>query len=594
MPLTDKQAALWSKIAHSITGSLRKECSKGISTIYGRKLPSASVRLLFDLVQANMAANAEEDTFFKVAFETFVNELEAQGLNAEQYRNAAMKFSEIPEVSEALLVLKNAILPTIFSIIGSPLERPSSDSNDSDSFGGAGESFSEGSTCLSSSTGTAEAFSPEGKAGLARFGVKSPFPSGFVGDDMHASFMVVTDSPLGMGVADSSFLTEISGSPLPGREAILPVPIKINFASESLAAAIQEWVYERYSPVDERVLTCNERQVRRMDSLARLLSQRTLSSACTAVTIEKPKDGRAPYLVIGANVSRNGEQEEIFTGAKLKLIVIQRYLAEVLARNIAHLDSPTLDELANELVSRLLVHANTSMLPEVLQQAARKIVHAICFDEHTFTKEEKQAFLNPAVVILPLLTARSTYGMIVRNLDNRIGEADDFIDLPMIPRGTNINDIHAEQLVGHYLFKELSVRTLRPFGISKLCCRTCVLYLENFPALVRGHHNQSYPGVVNLYNGMSHSEPVLRRAATHAWPSPGDTPDKSLKLVAPEKALRRDDTDLHRFFGGAGHDGSPKRGFFHHKITPHPDPSNTMGDEDMLAAHDARGCAAGT
>ncbi len=348
---------------------------------------------------------------------------------------------------------------------------------------------------------------------------------------------------------------------------------------DSLHVSIGEWIDERYSPVDERVLSNNERRQRRMDSLARLLSLRTSLSACTAVTLDVSS---VPRMVVGANVGKNDDQDTIFTEIAAKLNIIQHYLAETPKKGASSIESIPLDHLAEVLVSQLLAHTNTSTPPDVLLQAARKIIDAVCFDDETFTDVEKSAFLPqaPVVIILPKVTPTGYAFMHVRELN-----VDPCIDgdfpLSMVLRGASVKYIHAEQLVAHYLFEELELKTKSPLamGISKLCCLTCFEHLSHYPVTLRGHHNQVYQGVVNLHNGEQPTEFSARRAVTHAKPSPGDTPDKRLKL----KRGSEEETSP----------GDPRPEAKHGRLIFAMNPLIAAGDEKKIPTPSRGACATG-
>lgn len=298
---------------------------------------------------------------------------------------------------------------------------------------------------------------------------------------------------------------------------------------ESLKATVHKWIEDRFSPIDRREQPNNERRQRRMDSLSRLLSLQKSTSACLAVTLDV---STKPRLVISANVGTNPAQPMIVAEIECKLRIIQEYLTQVInQKNIPD----ELGSLARELMRRLLPTIATP--PEVLLQAAKKVIDGVCFDDDTFDEEEKNAFLSraPALIITPKIT-RCRAKIHVRHLCTR-GWLESEIDLPHVKEHTAVKDIHAEQLLAYFLFVELQVQSVIKspliFGISKLCCQTCFANLWRYNELsdtmvltIRGHHGQTYKGVVNITTGEAAKTEMTRRAPTEAKSSPGDTPDK--------------------------------------------------------------------
>jgi len=289
-------------------------------------------------------------------------------------------------------------------------------------------------------------------------------------------------------------------------------------------ANLHQWVVQEYSPVDERVLTSDERRLRRMDSLSRLLSIKPTLSVCAAVTIDTAV---TPRVLMGMNVGKNGEQNLISMAIENRLNIIKNYI-ETISFAVAEGTFSNLAASAEELVRELLPHGGNGVPEEILLQAATKFLHAMCFDKLTFTEEERKAFRSKAsmVIILPKVDEQGCK-MEVRSLTDEEWIIST-IDLK-IQQKISIKDIHAEQLLARFMFRDAAVKPEGNviFGISKLCCRTCFDNLTTYPDIItRGHHGQFYQGVVNLNNGQSPTSSSTRRATTHAWPSPKDTPDR--------------------------------------------------------------------
>ena len=325
--------------------------------------------------------------------------------------------------------------------------------------------------------------------------------------------------------------------------------LEIPFSLESMNRNIIEWVAQQYSPVDVRVSLNDHRYQRRMDSLARLLSPPPSLSVCVAVTLDLSME---PRLVIGTNVSRNGKQQEILDVISRRLDTIKRFMTHVCAASI---EPSQLDQLAENLLKQLFNISEAAIPPDELLKAAKKIIDAICFDGVTFDPIEKLAFLNhsPSTIVLPRIKVGGEFQMQINHLTSKGGWLETDFALPMIPRETNIKNIHAEQLIARYLFEELKIQLelKRPliFGLSKLCCVTCVEHLNSYPVTLRGHHGQAYQGVVNLHNGASPAVSSARHAATQPWSSPKDTPDKRLKRKTIDSKQDYNDEPLLRASG---------------------------------------------
>jgi hypothetical protein len=300
-------------------------------------------------------------------------------------------------------------------------------------------------------------------------------------------------------------------------EAVIVTPPP-HLDDTELDAIISADVADEFGPVDERILTCEERNLRRMDSLARLLTLRDSASACTAVTLHNGQ------LMVALNVEKNGTQSELFRIIALKIKSIREHAVDFLKTP----NPSELDERAERLYLELLAHQPSRLDKDGLIQAAYKILHAMVFDEETFNPIEKAALLSAHFTLLaPHQDGLST------SLLTRTEESDSLIPLPQIKPGSAIRALHAEQLLAVLIYDLGKSPTHSMFGVSKLCCATCFAGLMTYrdaagAALisVRGSHRQSYQGVVHLPTGDASRDNSLRRAVTHAKPSPGDTPDR--------------------------------------------------------------------
>jgi hypothetical protein len=234
-------------------------------------------------------------------------------------------------------------------------------------------------------------------------------------------------------------------------------------------------------------------------------------------------------MIIGANINEDGFQEKVILEVSTKLQIIQAYLTELQTIDPRIFNLEMLDSSACELKNRLLSRTKTHFPHDVLEQAAKKIIHAVLLDDSTFTPQEKYALMNQhtLTIILSKINPKGGYLMDVSHI-NRGAVLKNEYPLAKVPFHANINNIHAEQLIAHFLFEILKIKTdsTYTFGISKLCCGTCKDCLSEYPVLFRGTHNQTYQGVVHLGTGRLESASKERRATTHAWKSPDYTPDR--------------------------------------------------------------------
>ncbi len=328
------------------------------------------------------------------------------------------------------------------------------------------------------------------------------------------------------GIEDA--LSQLSEQIIPKIPEKTPVSgafiIEINTAE--LEHGLNAWLKQEYSPVDERTITNDERQLRRMDSLSRLLSLKTSLSACAAVTIDTSEK---PQLIIAMNVGTKDTQAEIIMAIKQKLTIINDVVHKFSSK-IDLIPADELEKLAKEhLVGPLFACNGCGVDPITLLQAATKFMHALCIDTDTFTPKQKDAFLldAPVVILLPKI---GTNGIkIQKHYRQDTGWVDEDIDLAIAPKKVScIDKIHAEQLIVHYQVNLLKKEPAGTIGITKLCCATCSEFLQNYPDfIVRGSHGQAYQGVVNIATEDTAACSGIRRAPTFPDRSPAKTPWKN-------------------------------------------------------------------
>lgn len=455
------------------------------------KKPLDNRPLFLEVVDKMLDYHFSEGALFHIALLHFINQLDMQELSSGQFSLAIKEFYKIPIIEENIDLLSKLIQTKYEQQLTGISPSPQSRSTLSDS---ASEDMGDSSS------------------------------------DVDAS----------------SAASEVAGSASDKK-----VPVELEFDTHTLIDNISSWVDEHYSPVDERHDHDSSRGIRRMDSLSLLLAPHTSMSACVAVTIDLSKE---PQLMIGANIDKEGTQDKIFEEIRLKLQIIQGYLAELKSIDHKTIDPHKLEGYAQELIQRLSSHTSSSLPPSLLEQAAKKIIHAVLLDDKTFNPEEKEALtnINASTIIIPKIFPADSYAMEIYATQAGVLTKKN-IELSTVPRGTNIRDIHAEQLIARLLFVENRIRIDKPytFGISKLCCGTCENYLSRHPVRFRGTHNQTYKGVVHLDTGDKELIPHQRRAITHAWRSPANSTDEEVGFRPMDYSARASAASSGFFSGGA-------------------------------------------
>lgn len=299
------------------------------------------------------------------------------------------------------------------------------------------------------------------------------------------------------------------------------IPLALPVDSKSLQTSIEALVDSTYSVADERISSCEQKKLRRLDSLARLLAPQLSKSPCVAVALDT--SSMPPRLVISSNIANDGDQDSLANEILLKLQIIQRHIMDI--TKIGHiLPEEAITHAADALIEELKAKTTFAGTESVLKQAAIKLIKTICYGRKTFANNEKNAFFNPEPLVLLPIHEREYY------MDARTYAAGgaSFTNhrflLDKVPLEAKISNIHAEQLIARYFFEELKTTEQQMIGISRLCCKTCYESLKFYPIIIRGSHEQSYRGVIDLRTGAQATDEPTRRAVTYAWPSPPITP----------------------------------------------------------------------
>ncbi|GGI79800.1 hypothetical protein [Legionella impletisoli] len=323
--------------------------------------------------------------------------------------------------------------------------------------------------------------------------------------------------------------------------------LRFPYDPSALTAELTQWVEDEYAPVDARIEVSKHRRVRRYDSLARILaSQKPSLSVCGAVTIDTTTV--EPRLIIGANISFSEGAADFLKEIKAKLSVLKSFFS-MYRFGYADLPDPShCHELSlklfHDLFPTYLDSTQTGKEISALEQAVFKLTHAVLYDSETFSEEEKDAFLNTAVILLPSIV-EDHIELLVTHATPR-GFLQSHESLHPLLDARDLRYVHAEQLIATYLYMHLEIpkETAYIFGISKLCCATCSEFLEEYPNVIfRGHHQQQYEGVINLNTGIRSPLTTVKKGPTAADSSPFKTPIRSLTSRTSAASASHEDTD---------------------------------------------------
>lgn len=267
-----------------------------------------------------------------------------------------------------------------------------------------------------------------------------------------------------------------------------------------------------FGPQDLRLISPHRdrnRRLRRLDSLARLLSLSTQISACSAVTL------CAGELIIAANVKKEEVEQTVLDALHERLshlrALINRLSPIFLQPDVSH-DEKQIKALLKPSIKSLIEEHGISVDLDDYEQALYKFTDAILFDEETFTPEERALLMSSKESRLTPSYLRQ---------------------LPLF-KHFDIQHFHAEQLIKRYVIAHPMRPTGRvPIGTSKLCCTICdeVLSIKEeaddcaLEFEYSGTHRKQFIGTVNTDSTLqAPATTPTCRVPLEARPSPGDTP----------------------------------------------------------------------
>ncbi len=292
--------------------------------------------------------------------------------------------------------------------------------------------------------------------------------------------------------------------------------------------------------LDRRVYHTHDRDVRRHDSLSRILTFNARNSVCTAITVH---EGR---LIVSANSSGELSSDVLAQGIVAKLGVLKAFLD--VAETFPHENEDFEAEV--ERAAGLLVAQNgISGTAEELKQALRKLYRS--------SQGEPSELLDAEIVLLGAI--RNTDRLTVLLPSWKITDQAPQVDAPGLKvyqkeRATDslalegihafdpelqlagtekISSFHAEQLLTVYLERVLGVNLRGAdgeyvFGISKLACADCERAMVSRAGVrTRGTSGQPYDSAA--YITSPGSSGVKRRRPIGDTNPVNSPPDSAMK-----------------------------------------------------------------
>ncbi|MCX7115120.1 MAG: hypothetical protein NTW08_04360 [Gammaproteobacteria bacterium] len=300
-------------------------------------------------------------------------------------------------------------------------------------------------------------------------------------------------------------------------------------------AEMQMYWLEHFSPQDQRTYTEGRDEnikLRRLDSLARLLSLQSQYSVCTAVTFFNDQ------LVIGANVSSEKEEATVQNALVDRLTQIRQVTHQLQCLLVdkygptwrKHADISVLMPAAIHFTLQLIQPFGISVRRDEFVQALYKWFDAMLLDDDTFSALEKNCALERPPLILTPISMKA-----------------DPIFHTMYS-----SDFHGEQLIVYYTDNNGRLTENTPMGISKLSCETCHNALrplsEGIPHfIISGSHGQTFSRTVNVRTGQQAPMTPKKMAPLIAKTSPQETPDerrrKRPRTISPMRPIEYEPED---------------------------------------------------
>lgn len=276
----------------------------------------------------------------------------------------------------------------------------------------------------------------------------------------------------------------------------------------------KNWLNSHQIKIDTRNYREDDRIVRRMNALARLIKPRNSESACTAVTLVSE--------TLYVSMNNTGPKFDFKSIVEVSMTRLNILLNYPVVKN----PNLTYEEFIGKFAPDIIKESFHLEMPlEVLTQDLAKLVDSLHLKPDEFP--ELCALLSESLQII-FLYPKNNQEYVVFNAKTL--ESQNIL-IDNAPKQINKKDIHAEQILVNYLFEynKLPSDQIVRLGVSKLCCGTCIEFLTHYPQVqVQGTHGKKYE---NTYN-MKTKEPtsgdeLLNPRYVCPHQSPHTTPIKS-------------------------------------------------------------------
>lgn len=281
--------------------------------------------------------------------------------------------------------------------------------------------------------------------------------------------------------------------------------------SDSAMNLFRDWIASHQVKLDTRIYNGDDRVVRRMNALARLLKPKNSDSACTAVTIVN-----GTLYVSMNNTGTKVDFKPIFEAITQRLTCL---------RDCAVAKTPglTYEQFCNSYAVDIIKNSFHQELPmPILTQDLAKLVHSLHLEPDDC--RELSLLLSATLPIFFLYPVHDKKYVVV----NAATLEAKTIDIQNAPKNLGKSDIHAEQILVNYLFEHNNMprEQVVRLGVSKLCCATCRDFMSHYPqVVVQGTHGTTYDNTFNMKTGKSSVwDKVLNPKHIAPAQSPYDSP----------------------------------------------------------------------
>lgn len=295
---------------------------------------------------------------------------------------------------------------------------------------------------------------------------------------------------------------------------------------EEGAIALQSftgWVASQTTKLDTRSYNEDDKLVRRMNALARLIKPKNSDSACTAVTLVN-----GVLYVSMNNTGCKVDFNTLFETIRQRLKFL-RECPPVKNSTVAY------DEFFKKHAAELVAeHFHQDLPLNVLAQDLAKLINSLHLEPDNCP--ELQPLLSDTLPIVFLYPESALQYRVVNGTTMESNSFDvihpslNLDEKRKLARKLNKNDIHAEQILVDYLFeRNPKPEQIVSLGVSKLCCATCMEFMKHYEQVkVQGTHGTTYDHTYNMKTGkLSSWDGILNPRHICPQQSPGDSPVRS-------------------------------------------------------------------